>query len=69
MAQYHPEYRACDFPELAGMINEKEYRDVVDYAEKLGFENGWTQDFISLSGEDLFRPDFKSKKVFKYYEK
>lgn len=69
MAQYHPEYRACNFPELSRNINEDEYWDVVNYAEKLGFENGWTQDFISLSGEDLFIPDFSKKKVFKYYDK
>ena len=69
MAQYHPEYKALNFPELSRRINEDEYREVVNYAEKLGFENGWTQDFISLSKEDLFMPDFKKKKVFKYYEK
>lgn len=69
MAQYHPEYKARNFPELTRRINEDEYWDVVNYAEKLGFENGWTQDFISLSKEDLFMPDFNKKKVFKYYEK
>ncbi|MCL5070982.1 MAG: radical SAM protein [Actinobacteria bacterium] len=69
MAQYHPEYKASNFPELSRRINEDEYREVVNYAEKLGFENGWIQDFISLSKEDLFIPDFNREKVFKYYEK
>jgi putative pyruvate formate lyase activating enzyme len=69
MAQYHPEYKACNFPVLSRNINEDEYWDTVNYAEKLGFENGWTQDFISLSREDLFVPDFSNKKVFKYYDK
>ncbi|MCL5072558.1 MAG: radical SAM protein [Actinobacteria bacterium] len=69
MAQYHPEYNASNFPELSRRISEDEYLEVVDYAEKLGFKNGWTQDFISLSKEDLFIPDFNRKKVFKYYEK
>jgi len=69
MAQYHPQYKARNFPELTRRINEDEYWDVVNYAEKLGFENGWTQDFISLSEDDLFMPDFNKKKVFKYYEK
>jgi putative pyruvate formate lyase activating enzyme len=69
MAQYHPEYKALNFPKLSRRINEEEYWDVVNYAEKLGFENGWTQDFISLSEEDLFMPDFNKKKVFRYYEK
>ena len=69
MAQYHPEYKALNFPKLSRRINEDEYWDIVNYAQKLGFENGWTQDFISLSKEDLFMPDFNKKKVFKYYEK
>jgi putative pyruvate formate lyase activating enzyme len=69
MAQYNPEYKACNFPELARRINEDEYWDVVNYAKKLGFKNGWTQDFVSLSKEDLFMPDFNKKEVFKYYEK
>jgi len=69
MAQYNPEYKACNFSELSRRINEDEYWNVVNYAEKLGFKNGWTQDFISLSEEDLFIPDFSEKKVFKYYEK
>ena len=69
MAQYHPEYKASSFTELSRNINEDEYWEVVNYAEKLGFENGWTQDFISLSKEDQFIPDFNKKEVFKYYEK
>ena len=68
MAQYHPEYKACNYPELSRRVNEEEYMEVVDYAEKLGFSNGWTQEYISFDKEDLFRPDFKKKKVFKYYE-
>jgi putative pyruvate formate lyase activating enzyme len=67
MAQYHPEYKACSYPELSRRITSKEYYGVVNYAEKLGFTNGWTQDYISLSEEeDLFIPDFKKKEVFKY---
>jgi putative pyruvate formate lyase activating enzyme len=69
MAQYHPEYKANNFPELARRITSREYYEIVKYAEKLGFTSGWTQDYISLSEEkDLFRPDFKRKKVFRYYE-
>ncbi|MBM3707892.1 MAG: radical SAM protein [Actinobacteria bacterium] len=69
MAQYHPEYKAYNFFELSRNITSGEYYEIVKYAEKLGFSSGWTQDYISLSGEeDLFRPDFKRKKVFKYYE-
>ncbi len=69
MAQYHPVYRASKYPELNRRITAKEYLDIVKYAEKKGFNYGWTQDFISPgSGDDLFMPDFKNKKVFKYYK-
>ena len=69
MAQYHPAYRAPGYPELNRTITAKEYLDVVRYAEKKGFGYGWTQDYISINdNEDLFMPDFKDKKVFKYYK-
>ncbi|MEA2016086.1 MAG: radical SAM protein [Actinomycetota bacterium] len=68
MAQYHPAYKASRYPELNRTITAKEYLDVVKYAEKKGFNYGWTQDYLSLNdNEDLFMPDFKDKKVFKYY--
>ena len=70
MAQYHPTYKASGYPELYRMITAKEYLEVVKYAEKRGFSSGWTQDHISLnSKEDLFIPDFKDEKIFKYYKK
>ena len=68
MAQYHPEYDACRFPELSRRITLKEYRDVTGYASKLGLIKGWVQDHFALEGEDLFRPDFRRKKVFRYYD-
>jgi putative pyruvate formate lyase activating enzyme len=69
MAQYHPEYKACSIPAISRRITEEEYYKVTDYAEELGFYNGWTQEYSSLSEkEDLFIPDFKNEKVFKYYE-
>ncbi|OFW49946.1 MAG: hypothetical protein A2163_06555 [Actinobacteria bacterium RBG_13_35_12] len=70
MAQYHPAYRAFEYQKLSRMIKAKEYLEIVNYAEKLGFSSGWTQDYISLNSQkDLFIPDFKDKKVFKYYKK
>ena len=70
MAQYHPVYKACEYRNLNRMITAKEYLETIKYAEKKGFNSGWTQDHISLSSkEDLFIPDFKDKKVFKYYRK
>ena len=70
MAQYHPTYNAFEYPKLCRRINAKEYLEVVRYAEKKGFNFGWTQDHISLdSKEELFMPDFKDKNIFKYYKK
>ena len=69
MAQYHPEYEAPGIPAIARRISQEEYSEVTDYAEELGFYNGWTQEYMSLSEkEDLFIPDFKNEKVFRYYE-
>ena len=36
MAQYHPVFRAGDFPELNRRITSQEYQQVIDMAEKLG---------------------------------
>lgn len=69
MAQYHPEYKARGISAISKRISEEEYYKVTYYAEELGFYNGWTQEYSSLSEkEDLFRPDFKNEKVFRYYE-
>ncbi len=69
MAQYHPEYKARNYPELSRNLTEIEYKEVTDHAARLELNNGWIQDYVSLTDEeDLFRPDFKKKNVFKYYE-
>lgn len=36
MAQYHPDYRACNFPELNRRIHPEEYRIVLQLAKDLG---------------------------------
>ncbi len=36
MPQYHPYYKAFDYPELSRRITTKEFFDALDYAEKLG---------------------------------
>jgi putative pyruvate formate lyase activating enzyme len=70
MAQYHPAYKARNYPELHRKITAGEYLEIVKYAEKIGFNFGWTQDHISLnSNKDLFMPNFKDKDVFKYNKK
>lgn len=68
MAQYHPAYRAYDFPELSRRVAADEYKDVLEYAASLGFKHGWTQDHEGLDPDrDYFIPDFDDKDVFRYY--
>jgi len=40
MAQYHPEYRACGFPELDRRITLKEYNEAVALAVASGLTRG-----------------------------
>jgi putative pyruvate formate lyase activating enzyme len=40
MAQYHPEYKACSYPELDRRITMKEYSDVVKLAVDAGLIRG-----------------------------
>ena len=40
MAQYHPEYRSCSFPELARRITLKEYNEAVALAIASGLTRG-----------------------------
>ncbi|MFA4859107.1 MAG: radical SAM protein [Candidatus Margulisiibacteriota bacterium] len=61
MAQYYPTYRAAKFPELNRRLTKTEYREVVDYAQKLGFKNLLVQD---LSSHATYRPEFKRETVF-----
>ncbi|UCD54882.1 MAG: radical SAM protein [Candidatus Omnitrophota bacterium] len=53
MSQYHPTYKAEEYPEMARRINKKEYKEVIDEVEKLGFTNGWIQGFITEPGHFL----------------
>ena len=36
MAQYYPQYRAREFPELNGRITDQEYRQAIDIAKRYG---------------------------------
>jgi putative pyruvate formate lyase activating enzyme len=40
MSQYHPCYRASEFPEIARQITVEEYRSALTFAEDLGLEEG-----------------------------
>ena len=44
MSQYHKAYKAQDFEALSTGLDEKEYRQALEYADSLGLENGWRQE-------------------------
>ena len=56
MAQYTPYGRIENYPELQRKITHREYNKVLSFAEELGFESIYTQEFASSSKE--FIPDF-----------
>ena len=56
MAQYTPYGKIENYPELQRKITEREYNKVLTFAEELGFENIYSQDFDSSS--EKFIPDF-----------
>ena len=59
MSQYTPAYRALSLAPFDRAVTEEEYALVTDAAERLGFENGWIQDFAAadpaspLFGENM----------------
>lgn len=56
MGQYLPCGEAEKYPTINRRISQREYNMVIDYADKLGFENAYIQD-LSSSDKD-FIPDF-----------
>ena len=61
MAQYHPCYRAKEYPELNRRINSAEYGQVLDWAEELGFKNVLVQE---LESSEVYLPDFTETEPF-----
>jgi putative pyruvate formate lyase activating enzyme len=55
MSQYSPQHEARYINTLARTITKKEYDDVMEIFDKLGFENGWVQ---QLESADNYLPDF-----------
>ncbi len=43
MAQYHPAYRAYEYPLLSHRISHEEYASVLETADELGLQRGWRQ--------------------------
>lgn len=44
MAQYHPANASNEYAELSRRLKDKEYEEILDFADELGFENGWRQE-------------------------
>jgi putative pyruvate formate lyase activating enzyme len=61
MAQYNPQYRAKEFPELSRRLRSDEYQRVVEYAQEIGLHNCYVQDLLSSEG---FLPDFSREDPF-----
>ncbi len=62
MCQYVPAGDAEKFPEINRRLRRKEFGTVTDFAESLGFENGYVQEFSSA--DDCFIPDFSENKIY-----
>jgi putative pyruvate formate lyase activating enzyme len=61
MSQYHPVYRACEFPGINRRLTRDEIKSVEEKRIKLRLFNGWSQEGDS---GDVFLPDFRKKNPF-----
>lgn len=63
MSQYYPAHKAIGHKQLGRPITPREYRTVLEWVDRLGFENFYAQRMESV---ELCRPDFKRKDVFDF---
>jgi putative pyruvate formate lyase activating enzyme len=61
MSQYHPTDHVRDHPVIGRSLYRKEYEEVVEEMERLGFRNGYIQDMESFKS---YRPDFSNEHPF-----
>jgi putative pyruvate formate lyase activating enzyme len=61
MSQYQPTAAVANLPPLNRQLLPEEYARVVAEMERLGFTNGWIQEFASA---DYYNPDFNQKTPF-----
>jgi putative pyruvate formate lyase activating enzyme len=61
MSQYYPLPGLSNIAPLNRKLFNSEYTEVVEEMEKLGFSNGWVQEFESA---DFYLPDFESATPF-----
>jgi len=59
MAQYYPTNKATSSELLNRKIYAGEYERVMRLAERLGFENGWAQEWEKAS--EYYRPEFRDR--------
>ncbi|HNZ39823.1 MAG TPA: radical SAM protein [Candidatus Latescibacteria bacterium] len=65
MSQYYPTHRAVGHPKLGRSITPKEYETVLEWVDRLGFENFYAQGMDSV---EVCRPDFEKDSVFDFGE-
>lgn len=61
MSQYSPIVAVAGLPPLDRRLFPSEYALVAEEMERLGFENGWVQEFASA---DYYNPDFDKESPF-----
>lgn len=59
MSQYHPVYRANEFPEINRRITKGEYEEAAELFFKYGLLNGWIQDSIEDMDSKLLGTNIK----------
>jgi len=63
MSQYYPTHRAIGHPKAGRRITPQEYRTVLQWVDRLGFEDVWAQD---LAAAEVCRPDFSADGIFDF---
>jgi putative pyruvate formate lyase activating enzyme len=63
MSQYHPAFKALNYPGLNHQLYKNEYNAVVTAMEVMGFRNGWVQDMESSQN---YMPDFTMDHPFEH---
>lgn len=53
MCQYFPTYQTENDFDLGRKLSEEEYNTIIEYAQDLGFERGWVQNFEEENGLPL----------------
>lgn len=63
MSQFYPSHKATGtdhYPLLSRKIRLREFEQVLEWLEELGFENGWAQP-LEGGAADYYRPDFSNR--------